>query len=75
MNPIVIAPMLAPLLAGMLFLLALLLRVTHAKRDAVRTLIFIRNPYYRRQLRLLGTYWHFIDVLWVMLFAVFLFLY
>jgi cytochrome c oxidase subunit 3 len=65
----------AHLLGGMLFLLALLLRVIHADRDAVRSLVFIRNPYYRRQLRLLGTYWHFIDVLWVALFAVFLFLY
>lgn len=65
----------AHLLGGMLFLLALLLRVSHANRDAVRTLVFIRNPYHRRQLGLLGTYWHFIDVLWVALFAVFLFLY
>jgi cytochrome c oxidase subunit 3 len=65
----------AHLLGGMLFLLAFLLRVIHNERDAVRTLVFIRNPYYRRQLRLLGTYWHFIDVLWVVLFAVFLFLY
>lgn len=65
----------AHLLGGMLFLLAFLLRVLHADRDAVRSLVFIRNPYYRRQLKLLGTYWHFIDVLWVVLFAVFLFLY
>ena len=65
----------AHLLGGMVFLLALLLRVSHANRDAVRALVFIRNPYHRRQLRLLGTYWHFIDVLWVALFAVFLFLY
>ncbi len=65
----------AHLLGGMLFLLSLLLRVGHADRDAVRALVFIRNPYYRRQLRMLGTYWHFIDILWVALFAVFLFMY
>ena len=65
----------AHLLGGMLFLLSLLLRVLHADRDAVRSLVFIRNPYYRQQLRLLGTYWHFIDILWIALFAVFLFLY
>ena len=65
----------AHLLGGMLFVLALLLRVAHANRDAVRALVFIRNPYQRRQLRLLGTYWHFIDVLWLALFAVFLFVY
>ncbi|GAA4022773.1 heme-copper oxidase subunit III family protein [Hymenobacter glaciei] len=65
----------AHLLGGVLLLLAVLLRVVHAERDAVRTLVFIRNPYHRRHLRLLGTYWHFIDVLWVVLFGVFLFMY
>lgn len=65
----------AHLLGGMLYLLALALRVLHADRDAVRQLVFIRNPYYRRQLRALGTYWHFLGVLWVVLFAVFLFFY
>ena len=65
----------AHLLGGMLFLLVLLLRVLQANRDAVRGLVFIRNPYQQRQLKLLGTYWHFIDVLWVALFAVFLFMY
>ena len=65
----------AHLLGGMLLLLVLLLRVAHAERDAVRTLVFIRNPFHRRHLRLLGTYWHFIDVLWVVLFGVFLFMY
>ncbi|WP_426059338.1 cytochrome c oxidase subunit 3 [Hymenobacter sp. B1770] len=65
----------AHLLGGMLFLLVVLLRVIHADRDAVRALVFIRNPYHRRHLKLLATYWHFIDVLWIVLFAVFLFMY
>ena len=63
------------LFGGVLYLLGLLLRVVQARRDAVRALVFIRNPYHRRQLRALATYWHFVDVLWVLLFAVFLFLY
>ncbi|WP_240737152.1 cytochrome c oxidase subunit 3 [Hymenobacter metallicola] len=65
----------AHLLGGMLFLLALMLRTLHASRDAVRSLVFIRDPYRHRQLRMLNIYWHFIDALWVALFAVFLFLY
>ncbi|WP_229725113.1 cytochrome c oxidase subunit 3 [Hymenobacter baengnokdamensis] len=65
----------AHILAGLLFLLAQLLKTLHASRDAVRTLVFIRNPYHLRQLRALLTYWHFIDVLWVGLFGMFLFLY
>lgn len=63
------------LLGGMLFLLTLLVRTHHASRDAVRNLVFIRNPYRRLQLRMITIYWHFIDALWVALFAVFLFLY
>ena len=63
------------ILAGMGYLLALLLRTLHAARDGVRTLVFIRNPYYRRQLQAMRTYWHFVDVVWVVLFAVFLFLF
>ena len=65
----------AHLLGGMLFLLVMLLRVLHADRDAVRSLVFIRNPYHRRQLAMVSTYWHFLDVLWLVLFSVFLFLY
>jgi cytochrome c oxidase subunit 3 len=63
------------ILAGMGFLLSLLLRTMHASRDGVRTLIFIRNPYYRRQLQAMAIYWHFVDVVWLVLFAVFLFAY
>ncbi|QJX48501.1 cytochrome c oxidase subunit III [Hymenobacter taeanensis] len=63
------------LFGGMLFLLALLLRTIHASRDGVRNLVFIRNPYRRLQLHMITVYWHFIDVLWVGLFAAFLFLY
>ena len=65
----------AHIVAGLIFLLVLMTRTLHASRDAVRSLVFIRNPYHLRQLRALTTYWHFIDVLWVALFAVFLFLY
>ncbi|OON70039.1 heme-copper oxidase subunit III [Hymenobacter sp. CRA2] len=63
------------LLGGMIFLGVLLGRTAYAARDGVRTLVFIRNPYRRMQLRLLGIYWHFIDALWVLLFMVFLFLF
>ena len=65
----------AHIVGGMLYLLALLLRTLHATRDGVRTLVFIRNPYHRRQLQAITTYWHFVDAVWVVLFAVFLFMY
>jgi cytochrome c oxidase subunit 3 len=65
----------AHIVAGILYLLALLVRTLHANRDGVRTLVFIRNPYRRRQLQAISTYWHFVDAIWVVLFAVFLFMY
>lgn len=65
----------AHLLGGMLYLLVLLVRTHHASRDAVQGLIFIRNPYRRLQLRMVTIYWHFIDALWIALFAALLFLY
>jgi len=65
----------AHIVGGMLYLLGLLLRTLHAARDGVRTLVFIRNPYRRRQLQAITTYWHFVDAVWVVLFAVFLFMY
>ncbi|RYY18278.1 MAG: cytochrome c oxidase subunit III [Cytophagaceae bacterium] len=65
----------AHIVGGMLYLLVLLLRTLHAKRDDVRTLVFIRNPYHRRQLQAITVYWHFVDAIWLVLFAVFLFMY
>lgn len=65
----------AHLLGGMVFLLALLVRTHYAAADPVRTLVFIRNPYRRLQLRMVTLYWHFIDGLWIALFGAFLFLY
>jgi cytochrome c oxidase subunit 3 len=63
------------IVGGMLYLLVLLVRTLHAARDGVRTLVFIRNPYHRRQLQAITVYWHFVDVIWIVLFAVFLFMY
>ncbi|WP_303311422.1 cytochrome c oxidase subunit III [Hymenobacter sp. BT730] len=65
----------AHLLAGMLFMSGLFLRVLHISRDGVRTLLFIRNPYRRMQLRMLSLYWHFMGGLWVLMFTIFLFFY
>jgi cytochrome c oxidase subunit 3 len=65
----------AHIVGGLLYMLVLLLRTRHAARDGVRTLVFIRNPYHRRQLQAVTVYWHFVDVIWLVLFAVFLFMY
>lgn len=61
------------LLAGIGFLAYFWLLTRHAAADGVRTLVFIRNPYRRLQLRMLRLYWHFMDGLWLALFLVLLF--
>lgn len=61
------------LLAGFLFLSFLYFKTQHAALDPIRVLLYIRNPYVRRQIKLLHAYWHFMDALWVVLFLVFVF--
>lgn len=61
------------LLAGILFLTYFFIKTRIAASDAVRTLVFIRDPYRKLQISLLCTYWHFMDALWATLFLVFLF--
>ncbi|RTQ52578.1 cytochrome c oxidase subunit III [Hymenobacter gummosus] len=63
------------LLGGMVLVGMLLAYSARASRDGIRMLTFIRNPYWRLRLRLLSIFWHFVDVLWVVLFTMFLFLF
>jgi cytochrome c oxidase subunit 3 len=61
------------LLGGFVYLSYILLKTLHASLNPIRTLVFIRNPYRRQQLNMLCTYWHFMDILWVGIYLVFLF--
>ncbi|PSR53820.1 cytochrome c oxidase subunit III [Adhaeribacter arboris] len=62
------------LLGGFGYLSFVLLKTLHASLNPIRALVFIRNPYRRQQINLLCTYWHFMDILWVFIYLVFLFL-
>lgn len=61
------------LLGGLLFLTVIFFRTQHAASDAIRTLVFIRNPFVRQQIRMLTIYWHFLGAIWIALYLVFLF--
>jgi len=61
------------LIGGFIFLSFLFFKTQRAASDPIRTLLFIRNPYVRQQIRMLGIYWHFMDGLWIFLYLVFLF--
>lgn len=60
------------LLGGFMYLSYVLLKTLHASLNPIRSLVFIRNPYRRQQIDLLCTYWHFMDILWIIIYLVFL---
>jgi cytochrome c oxidase subunit III len=62
------------LLGGLIFLAFLFFKTAHVAADSVRSLIYIRDPYRRLQLKMLSSYWHFMDFLWLGLYLVFLFM-
>ena len=57
----------------MIFLLSLLMQCHKASKDVVKQLVFTTTPYQKIKLRMLTDFWHFVDVLWLLLFLYFLF--
>jgi cytochrome c oxidase subunit III len=58
---------------GMLYLLVFTYRIMNASGDMVKSLMFFTNEYQLTRLQLTTIYWHFVDVLWVVLYFMFLF--
>ena len=63
------------LAVGMLFLGYVYFKTLYAASDAIRTLVFIRDPFRKLQLNLLITYWHFLGGIWLVIYFTFLFLF
>lgn len=55
------------------FCLYLLMEAHNTSKDAVKHLMYATNPYQKIKFRLLNDFWHFVDVLWILLFIYFLF--
>lgn len=60
------------ILGGLIFMLKQTLEVQNVSKDAVKALVFVTNPYEVLKLRLLKTYWHFMDGIWFIVFSLFL---
>ena len=58
---------------GMLFLIMAFVKSYQVRRDPVKALIMVTNPFERLKLELLTSYWHFLTVLWLLLFFFFLY--
>lgn len=60
-------------LVGLIFLIVSFVRVYKNTGSQVNALLFFSDPVRRSRLKLLTTYWHTIDALWVYLFLSFLY--
>ena len=60
-------------MGGMIYLMVITSKVFGSSGDMVRSLLFFTDDYQLTRLQLTTIYWHFVDILWVMLFFMFLF--
>jgi cytochrome c oxidase subunit 3 len=61
------------LLGGLIYNAVVLAQVKHMRADPVKSLLIFSSQYEHLKIKMLVTYWHFIDAIWVVLFIVFLF--
>lgn len=59
------------ILGGLVVLGVALFRAYAREKDPVKMLVYIAQPTDHRQIKLLETYWHFVDGLWVYLYLFF----
>jgi len=59
------------LLGAMIFALILWVQLRKNQQDEVKNLILLTNPYEKMRIRLFTVYWHFMDVIWLVLFVLF----
>ena len=58
---------------GMLLLVMAFVKSYQVRRDPVKALIMVTNPFDRLRLEMLSVYWHFLTALWMLLFFFFLY--
>lgn len=59
------------LLGAMIFAIILLSQMQKRKQDEIQHLILITNPFEKMRIRLFTFYWHFMDLIWLILFLLF----
>jgi cytochrome c oxidase subunit 3 len=61
------------LLAGVVYNAVLVVQAGAMQADPVKALVVLSSPYEHLKIKMLVTYWHFLDVVWLVLFLIFLF--
>lgn len=59
------------LFGAMVFALILLIQLRKTQEDGIRKLILVTNPFEKMRIRLFTVYWHFMDLIWLVLFLLF----
>lgn len=63
------------MIGGIIFLLMTFLEIVKMSKDPIKSLVGTTNPYHKLKLNILVTYWHYLDITWVIVFFYFLFSY
>ncbi|MEN2280789.1 cytochrome c oxidase subunit 3 [Algoriphagus sp. SE2] len=59
------------LLGAMVFAVIMWVQLRNKQRDQIKNLVLLTNPYEKMRIRLFTRYWHFMDVIWLILFFLF----
>jgi cytochrome c oxidase subunit 3 len=60
------------LLGAMIFAVILLVEMKKKQQDQIQHLILLTNPFEKMRIRLFTVYWHFMDLIWLVLFVLFI---
>ena len=63
------------MIGGMVVLVMFFLKAFRMKNDSVQTLIMVTNPYRLMKVGMLSIYWHFLDLMWLLVYFYFVFAY
>ncbi len=60
------------LIGAMVFAVIMLVQISKVEKDEIQHLLMLTNPFEKMRLTLFTTYWHFMDVIWMILFLIFI---
>ena len=59
------------LIGAMVFALIMVLHYQRSEKDSIKHLLLLTNPYEKMKIQLFSRYWHFMDIIWMTLFLIF----
>ncbi|MFD2203835.1 cytochrome c oxidase subunit 3 [Shivajiella indica] len=59
------------LIGAMVFSILMVYKYHKTEKDEIQHLLVLTNPYEKMRIQLFTTYWHFMDLIWIVLFLIF----